>query len=385
MGWFPEQAGGLNRYFQELLAALPDAGVSARALVVGERGDPGSGVSAVAPACSSLPRRLLAFHRAIRATERPDVLVSHFALYANAAVGLHDGSGRVPHVVHFHGPWAQEGAREGAGRLARSLKKVAERRAYRRADRFITLSRAFADVLTLAHGVDPTRVRVIPGGVDTARFHPGRGQDARSAARVRLGWPTERPIVFAVRRLVPRMGLDALLTAFARVRVVHPRAFLVIAGKGPERERLEATAAAAGLLSGSEPSAAVRFTGYLPDADLPDANRAADLAVVPTESLEGFGLITLEALASGTPVLVTPVGGLPEVVAPLDRRLVLEATGVAALAAGISAALHRPDWLPDRERCASYAAEGFAWPVIAERIAAVYREAADAADRGGRT
>jgi glycosyltransferase involved in cell wall biosynthesis len=119
----------------------------------------------------------------------------------------------------------------------------------------------------------------------------------------------------------------------------------------------------------------VRFLGSLPDGELPLAYRAAELTVVPTVALEGFGLIVVESLAAGTPVLVTPVGGLPETVARLSPCLVLPAAGPASLAEGLCDALAGRLALPDADTCRDYARAHYDWPVIADRIAAAYAEA----------
>src|SRR4029077_10786197 len=119
----------------------------------------------------------------------------------------------------------------------------------------------------------------------------------------------------------------------------------------------------------------VKLAGFVPDADLPPAYRAADLSVVPSISLEGFGLIVLESLAAGTPVLVTPVGGLPEVVSGLSKDLVLDGSSAAQLAEGIVARLRYPDSLPSDTACQAYAKENFDWPVIAKRVLDVYKNA----------
>src|SRR6185437_17166875 len=119
----------------------------------------------------------------------------------------------------------------------------------------------------------------------------------------------------------------------------------------------------------------VRLLGFLPDAQLPAAYRAADVTVVPTVSLEGFGLIVVESLAAGTPCLVTPVGGLPEAVSGLSRALVLRSTGAEAIADGLGDALTGKMALPAARECAEFARRNFDWPVIAERVRLVYEEA----------
>jgi glycosyltransferase involved in cell wall biosynthesis len=322
-------------------------------------------VSAFAPDTSSLPARLLGVRRAARTALATgvDFVAGHFALYTLPLLGL---LGDTPLVVHFHGPWALESASEGDGRAKTWLKRQLETRVYRRADRCIVLSEAFRTLLHTTHGVPLDRIRVVPGGVDVDRFAV---EAAPAAARARLGWPQDRPIVLSVRRLARRMGLENLIAAFARVRAAHPDALLYIAGTGPRRADLEAEVRARGL------SDHVRLLGFVPDRDLPYAYRAADLSVVPTVRLEGFGLITVESLAAGTPVLVTPIGGLPETVGALSEALVLPDATVDALAHGLTAALRAPASLPSRSSCRAYARSTFGWPALARRTRDVYAEA----------
>ncbi len=371
MGWFPEQAGnGLDRVFHALAAHLPGAGVAVRGLVAGSgevARQSGGRVAAFAPEAASVPRRLVAARRAARAAvarDRPDLVAAHFALYALPALGAMAG---LPLVVHFHGPWADESAVEGAGRAATAAKRAVERAVYRRADRVIVLSRAFAGRLVEGYRVPESRVRVVPGGVDTGRFDVA---ETRAQARERLGWPPDRPVVLTVRRLARRMGLDGLIDAVGALRQRVPDVLLVVAGTGPLGHALAARAQALGA------SAHVRFAGFVPEADLPLAYRAADVSVVPTVALEGFGLTTVESLAAGTPVVVTPMGGLPEVVAGLSPALVCESAAPAAVADRLAAVLTGALEVPDADACRQYAAAHFAWPDVARQVADVYREVA---------
>lgn len=111
------------------------------------------------------------------------------------------------------------------------------------------------------------------------------------------------------------------------------------------------------------------------DADLPLAYAAAELSIVPSVALEGFGLITLESLAAGTPVLVTPVGGLPEAVAPLAPQLVLEGVGEKALAQGMTDVLRGKVSIPTPFECRDFIQQRHLWPLIAKQVGAIYREA----------
>jgi len=174
--------------------------------------------------------------------------------------------------------------------------------------------------------------------------------------------------VLAVRRLVRRMGLEDLITAMLTVRERVPEILLLIAGKGPLAEALSARVQALGLKN------SVRLLGFVSDEELPLAYRAADLTVVPTVALEGFGLIAVESLAAGTPVLVTPVGGLPEVVRDLSPGLVLSATGAGPLSEGLAQALTGGLTLPSAGACQAYARARYDWSVIAARVRGVYAE-----------
>jgi len=140
---------------------------------------------------------------------------------------------------------------------------------------------------------------------------------------------------------------------------------LLIAGRGPLQSEL------AGRIGGLSLEHNVRLLGFLPDEHLPLAYRAADLSVVPTQALEGFGLIALESLAAGTPAVVTPVGGLPEVTGPLASSLVFESADSGAMAQRLIELLEGKG-TPDSMACRNYASE-FAWHNIIGNVADAYR------------
>jgi glycosyltransferase involved in cell wall biosynthesis len=206
---------------------------------------------------------------------------------------------------------------------------------------------------------------VEPGAVALSRFDHGC---SREAARQRLGWPLDRPIVLSVRRLAPRMGLDRLIAAMSGVVRSVPEALLYIAGRGGQDAALRRQVAAAGL------DDHVTFLGFVPEQDLALAYTAADLHVVPSIALEGFGLSAAEALAAGTPSLVTPVGGLPDVVSGLSADLVLPSSQTPVIADGIIAALRGTSPLPGPEACRRHAAQNFDLARAASQTATIYRD-----------
>lgn len=364
--WPSERAGGGDRVFADLARYLPDSGVGVEALFAGPAGDGAAArLSSFAAATDGTRARWLGARRAIADrldAGRVDVLATHFALYASAAIGR---LRRVPHVVHFHGPWAEESRHEGAGRLSAFAKWGIEQSVYRTAARVIVLSEAFARVAAGSYGIPRDRIRIVPGGADLRRFLI---DDARDEARRQLGWPTDRPILVTVRRLIQRTGVDRLIEALPAVRAAVPGARLYVAGTGPHRAALERHAERLGLTD------AVCFTGYVPDTDLPRLYRAANLNVVPTVALEGFGLTVVEALAAGTPSMVTPIGGLPEIVAPLSPHLVFASAAPADIAGGLIDALAARVPVPAEAACRAFAVGRFSAAQMARRVADVYHE-----------
>jgi glycosyltransferase involved in cell wall biosynthesis len=369
VSWFAENPGGVDRYFGELHKHLPEVDVIGRGIVMGsDRAERESGgtVIAAAPSEASLWSRWTAMRRVVGdelSHGGVSLIVSHHSLYTAPVLSQIKA---LPLVVHFHGPFAAESSAEDSRFIHNAIKQMVERTVYSRAVRCITLSKAFATILHESYGVPRERIRIVPGAVETARFDP---PESRIQARQRLGWPTDRPILLSVRRLHRRMGLENLIDAVRTVRQRVPDILVVIAGTGWMAHELRQHITAAKLEDH------VRLIGFIPDTDLPVAYRAADLTVVPSVSLEGFGLTTVESLAVGTPAIVTPVGGSPEVVGGLSHDLIVPDWTPAALAAAITAAFRGELKLPTAEECRDFARKNFDWATVTQKIRAVYDEA----------
>jgi glycosyltransferase involved in cell wall biosynthesis len=158
------------------------------------------------------------------------------------------------------------------------------------------------------------------------------------------------------------MGLQQLLHALHTVKQSVPDIWLAIAGRGTLRTTLEQQVEELGL------SNHVQFLGYLPDEQLPIAYQAADLTIVPSQALEGFGLILLESLACGTPVLATPVGGMPEVLQPFYPPLITESSDAAAIARRLISLFNGELSLPSSESCRDYVVSQFDWRIISQKV-----------------
>jgi glycosyltransferase involved in cell wall biosynthesis len=292
-----------------------------------------------------------------RSSKPPDAINLHFALYVFPL--LQSLPKDVPVTFTFHGPWAIESQWEGDNQWSVLCKQWIENRVYCHCDRFIVLSKAFGNILHQTYRVPWHKIYVIPGGVNTVLFQPSQ---SRTQARALLQWPQDRFILFTARRLVHRMGLDNLLNALAIVRQKKVDIWLAIAGNGPLRVHLERQIQELGL------SQHVQLLGFLPDKQLPLAYQAADFTIVPSQSLEGFGLVVVESLACGTPVLGTPVGGMQEILTAFSPQLIADSVQTHAIAHQIEAVIRGDISIPSRTDCREYAATQFNWPKIASQV-----------------
>lgn len=209
-----------------------------------------------------------------------------------------------------------------------------------RAGALAGVSQALVDVMRELRLGDDRKIRVLRNGVDLERFH----QTDRDAARRRLG--LDGPTLISVGNLVDRKGHDIVIRALSEL----DRFELLIVGDGEERAALERLAVDAGVAD------RVHFLGHKSQQELPDLYNAADILVLAS-SREGWANVLLEAMACGTPVVASDVGGTPEVVAAAEAgRLMAERTP-DALAAAVSQLFAA---MPDRDATRAYA-EKFSW------------------------
>jgi glycosyltransferase involved in cell wall biosynthesis len=365
--WFPDVPGGLDRYVYELARSLSTLNDQIELCGVGfpdTTTDFPVELTNLANPETSLWQRLWQARSRYRNRygrgRDSDAINLHFALYGLPLLGQFPAG--VPVTCHFHGPWALESDKEGSNRIAIAIKRWIEQQVYRRCDRFIVLSQAFGQILHEQYQIPWHKIHVIPGGVNTDQFQMTL---ERSQARDRLNWPQDRFILFTPRRLVHRMGIDNLLEALVELKKTAPEVWLAIAGKGPLRSQLEEQVETSGLTDN------VRFLGFLPEADLPVAYQAADLTVMPSQSLEGFGLVLLESLACGTPAVCTPVGGMPEVLTDLSPDLITADADTESITQTLQQVISQEIDLPDRAACRDYATKNFSWLTIAQKVRTV--------------
>jgi len=245
-----------------------------------------------------------------------------------------------------------------------------EKKVLNACDRIAVLSRFTQEKLWSVHRVPSGKVVIIPGGVDLQRFSPAGD---RMEIRRRLGIPEEKMILFTVRDLEPRMGLENLIYAMKEVIKAVPDSCLILGGKGPLKDQLTSLSQELGV------EGYVRFAGFIPEEDLPDYYRAADVFILPTIELEGFGLITLEALASGVLVLGTPVGGTVEILGKLDSGYLFKDTKPESMASLVIETCQQfrnnPRlWQDASGRCRAFVEAHYSWERNVDQLEDLFRQ-----------
>lgn len=223
--------------------------------------------------------------------------------------------------------------------------------AARRAAASIAVSAALGKVL-LELGAIPERVHVLPNGVDLEVFHPPANRDA-----LRRIWGLEGPVLVSVGNLVGLKGHDLVIEALASL----PGHLLLIAGDGPDRRALETLAGRLGVAD------RVRFLGRMAHEGLAELYGIADVLILAS-SREGWPNVLLEAMACGTPVIASNVGGVPEIVTVQPAGLLLPERSATAITVAVRALLTSP---PSRAATRTHA-ERFSWHEIVRRQIALF-------------
>ncbi|HXH73034.1 MAG TPA: glycosyltransferase family 4 protein [Mariprofundaceae bacterium] len=203
--------------------------------------------------------------------------------------------------------------------LAAAAMRRLEAGVYGSASHLLVLSDYSRRRLAEEFGTDSARVTIAFGGAVPARPEL---LAQREVLRGELGW--DKPVVVTLRNLVPRTGVDLLVQAAAILKHDMPELRWCVIGAGALLEPLKAFAEALGIAD------RIEFTGFLSERETQRRLAAADMFMLPTRSLEGFGLVTVEANMFGLPVVATPVGAIPEVAPALPcNRLAADASPLA--------------------------------------------------------
>jgi glycosyltransferase involved in cell wall biosynthesis len=282
----------------------------------------------------------------------------------------------IPMIYVFHSPSHEEYllSHENEGGLKNLpfviARRLIEKFCLQRSKKITTLSRYMQQKVVKIHGIPADRIMVNSGGADLKRFKPPKN---RAVLKKELGFPEGKIHLLTIRNLEPRMGLDNLLQSISILKSKQIDVHLIVGGEGIERKNLENLVVKYGLNND------VSMAGFIPPNLLPEYYGAADFFILPTRSLEGFGLVTPESMACGTPVLGTPVGGTKEILSGFDPEFLFRDASPGAMAKGIRFAIEK--YFNDKDKynelrlcCREYAEKNYSWERHIDQLKLILEE-----------
>ena len=235
-------------------------------------------------------------------------------------------------------------------------------------DRIIAATLAERSQLLLLYRADRRKIDVIPPGVDLQHFSPGD----KTAAKAALNWQTDCHYLLFVGRVEPLKGIDNIFEALAEIRQTLPtladKLRLCIIGGDPDPdtggEEMQRLLILRDLLSLGD---IVHFAGAQQQSDLPNYYRAAEALIMPSD-YESFGMVALEAMASGTPVIASEVGGLAFLVEDGVTGYHVPVREPTVLAERIMQLLTQPEQHAQMRQAAVDLAQGYGWSIIVDQL-----------------
>jgi glycosyltransferase involved in cell wall biosynthesis len=282
-----------------------------------------------------------------------DVIHVHDWLCIPAGLAARDALG-VPLVVHVH---ATEFDRTGFGSVNQGIYDI-ERRGVHEADKVVAVSEYTKRILVDRYAVDPDKVEVVHNGIDADDTAVASAVEGEMRRIKEAGWG----VVLFVGRLTLQKGPDYFLRAAQKVLAHRPETLFVVSGSGDMARRIIDEAATLGI------SDKVLFTGFLRDRELARLYKAADLVIMPSVS-EPFGIVPLESLLNGTPVLISKQSGVAEVI---QNSLKTDFWDTDEMANKIISVLDHPALRHTLAREGNREARAQVWRKVAARCMMVY-------------
>jgi phosphatidylinositol alpha-mannosyltransferase len=359
-------AGGVQSHTLALATALRAQGDEVTVIGPGSSGPGRMGVggSLRVPANGSrapialMPAVVGRVRGALRAV-RPDVVHVHEPLVplVGPAASL---SGVAPVVLTFHA-YAEGGSLARLVRAARPL----GRRIVGAASAMTAVSAVAAGFHARALGLDPSDLRIVPNGVDVARFATPARSDARPSTA------GDGPTMLFVGRFERRKGVDVAMRAFSLLAAERGDLRLRLVGDGPETREVERMIAAAP----NGVRARIERSGRISNDELPGVLAGADVLVVPSRGGESFGIILLEAMAAGIALVAADLAGYRAVARDGREALLVRPDDPKALAAAIARVLDEPGLRSGLIDAGRTRVAGFDWSEVATRTREVYAQA----------
>ena len=232
-------------------------------------------------------------------------------------------------------------------------------------NRVIVCSHSMKDEICNHFNIPAEKVDVIPNAIDATKYH---SSSDRGSVRQRFGVGWGEKLVLCVGRLVPQKGIEYFIRAIPKIAQRFPEAKYIIVGEGWSRDILEAEARASGYAH------KIKFTGFASDQDVINLMSSADVLVVPS-IYEPFGIVALEGMATGVPVVASQVDGLAEIIDHERTGIFVFPRSPESIAWGIGRVLSDYDhakWMVENAKEKLHKA--YSWEAVAMKTVEVYKK-----------
>lgn len=376
---FPPMYGGEGMYTYGLAKALSDLGHNVNIITTGLKGKIKSSDFDIiyVPQIEKPGLKLLSF--SIRVKKKIEQLYKYENIdvlhHTNDYYFLFPFKKVIPLVATVHHPYAAERkVIRSNGNIFDYLRYLRQRPLYyhekmekfscEKADRIISVSKYTAHSIINQYNILPSKIKIIPNAVDINRFNPAiEGHEIRERLNIQ-----SEPTVLFVGRLDHNKGILYLIDAFLKIIMQIPDAKLVIVGEGPFKNSILSRVNKLNLRK------SVTLVGRVDEEDLPKVYAASDLVVLPS-LMEGFGIVLLEAMASGRPCVATRVGGTEEAIIDGENGFFVPSADPYSLSRAIYTLLTNDNLAKDLGRAGRKRVEkNFTWDKIAKRTIEVYKE-----------
>lgn len=293
-----------------------------------------------------------------------DVIHSHYWLSGLVGKFLQSWWS-VPHMIMFHTLGIIKN-RLGVGKAEPEFRICNEKVLVKHCHSIVAATAKEKSDLVELYNANPEKVRVVPCGVNQDLFAPMGKQAARQA----LGFSSDEKMLLYVGRIEPLKGLDRVIRTMARLRESLPVKLVIVGGDHHDSEEMREVIELSKALKVED---GLVFAGRVDQRELPVYYNAAD-ALVVASLYESFGLVALEALSCGTPVVSTPVGGMKTIIEPGKNGLLFAEDSVDAMARALNQVLTRTDVYEARKESIHQSVCGYSWQNIASAIASEYED-----------
>lgn len=290
--------------------------------------------------------------------EKIDFIHSHWIIPSGLIGGIFRELIRTPHVTTAH---AGDVFTIRNSKILRNIGFFV----FKNSNKITANSSYTKDVIISIQNRTKDNIEIIPMGVDTSRFNPNKASNLRDAFGADY-------LIFSVGRLVDKKGVKYLIMAMKDVINEFPRAKLIIGGSGPEKENLEKLSESLGLREN------VIFTGYIKNSDLPKYYASSDIFVLPSietkeGDTEGLGIVLLEAIACGTPVIGSDIGGITDIIKDGETGLLAKSENPEDIAKQIIEILSNERL---RQKLSEYGItlvkERFSWDIVTKQFIEIF-------------